>query len=182
MTKRWLNGPTVLTLIRIVLVVPLMISIFIDSSAAKVVAIICFAVASLTDFVDGKWARKSGQVTELGKFADPLADKMLVNLTFLALVVLGEVPVWAFGIILVRDFMVDGVRMMAAGKKVTIAASKLGKLKTLVQMVTLILIMVNMITQNATFVAFNNCLIIVVVRLTVISGANYLVKGWKLLK
>ncbi|MBQ6375842.1 CDP-diacylglycerol--glycerol-3-phosphate 3-phosphatidyltransferase [Candidatus Saccharibacteria bacterium] len=180
MKKSTLNGPTILTIVRIVLVAPLMISIFMDSVPAKIVAIVCFAVASLTDFVDGKWARKRGLVTELGKFLDPLADKMLVNLTFLALVVLGQVPVWVFGIILMRDFIVDGLRMLAASRKVTIAASKFGKLKTLTQMVTIILIMVNMIVENEALGVVNDILLYIVVALTVYSGADYLVHGRKL--
>ena len=82
---------------------------------------------------------------------DPLADKMLVNLTFLALVVLNIVPVWMFGVILIRDFAVDGLRMMAARKKITLSASKFGKLKTMVQMITITLILINMIFGNEVF-------------------------------
>lgn len=173
-------SPNALSAFRIILVAPLMITIFVDTLPARVVAIVCFTIASLTDFIDGRWARKSGQVTELGKFLDPLADKMLVNLTFLALVALGQVPVWVFGIILLRDFIVDGLRMMAASKKVTIAASKLGKLKTLVQMCTIIAILINMILQNTVFGSVNNILLYIVVALTVFSGVDYLVRGREL--
>lgn len=175
-----MNLPTILTLIRIVLVVPVMICIFMDNLPAEIITLVCFIVASVTDFVDGRLARKRKEVTNLGKFLDPLADKMLVNLTFLALVVLGLVPVWMFAVILVRDFMVDGLRMMAATKRVTIAASKFGKLKTLVQMITISLILINVITENSTFAIINLVLLYIVVLLTLLSGIDYLYKGRKL--
>ena len=178
--KNRLNLPTILTLLRIVLIVPLMICIFIDALPARIIALVCFVVASVTDFVDGRLARKRGEVTNLGKFLDPLADKMLVNLTFLALVALGQVPVWVFGIILVRDFAVDGVRMMAASKRVVIDASKYGKAKTMLQMITISLIIVNLMVGSEVFNAVNMTLLGLVVCITVGSGLDYIVRGWKL--
>lgn len=177
---RAINGPTVLTLFRIALVAPMMICIFMDGLPARIIAIVCFAVASLTDFIDGRWARKAGCVTDLGAFLDPLADKMLVNLTFLALVVMGLVPLWMFAVILMRDFIVDGIRMAAARKNVTIAASWLGKLKTLVQMVTVILILLNTIFASEWLAVVDLVLLYIVMVLTVGSGINYLYKGRKL--
>ena len=177
-----INFPTLLTITRIILTVPMMICIFIESDAARIAAIICFIIASASDFIDGRLARKYHKVTKLGKFLDPLADKMLVNLAFLALVVLGAVPVWVFGIIIVRDLMVDGVRMMAASNKVTIDASKFGKAKTMLQMITLALIMLNLIIQNDILSAINMTLLGFVVILTVYSGFDYLIKAWKYLE
>lgn len=175
-----LNIPTLLTILRILLVIPVVVCIFMDSLPAQIITIVCFVVASVTDFIDGKLARNTGQVTNLGKFLDPLADKILVNLTFLALVVLSYVPIWMFGVILVRDFAVDGLRMMAATKQVTIAASKYGKLKTLVQMITITLILLNIIVGSNIFTVINEVLLYMVVFLTVLSGANYLIKGRRL--
>ncbi len=175
-----MNLPTILTVMRIVLVVPVMICIFMDNLPAQIVTLVCFIIASVTDFIDGRLARRRKEVTNLGKFLDPLADKMLVNLTFLALVVLGAVPVWMFAVILVRDFMVDGLRMMAATKRVTIAASKFGKLKTLVQMITISLILINVIANNSVLTIINIILLYIVVMLTVLSGIDYLYKGRKL--
>ena len=179
--KARLNTPTILTLIRIILIMPLMICIFIDALPAQIVAILCFVVASVTDFVDGRLARKNNQVTNLGKFLDPLADKMLVNLTFLALVVLEQVPVWMFGVILIRDFMIDGLRMMTSSKGIALAAGKIGKIKTTVQMVTITSILVNLIFVNEVWGIINIILLYVVVFLTVWSGADYLYKGRKLM-
>lgn len=175
-----MNGPTILTLMRIVLVAPVMICIFVDSLPARIITIVCFVLASLTDFIDGRWARHDKIVTDLGAFLDPLADKMLVNLTFLALVVLNIVPVWMFGVILIRDFAVDGLRMMAARKRITLSASKFGKLKTMTQMITITLILINMIFGNEIFATINTILLYIVIILTIFSGLDYLYKGRKL--
>ena len=174
-----INLPTVLTLIRVILVIPLFVLIFFDNLPAKILTLAFFIVASVTDFVDGYLARKNKQVTDLGAFLDPLADKMLVNLTFLALTYQNLVPIWLFAIIIVRDFMVDGVRMMEAKKDITLAASKTGKAKTMVQMITLSLILLNKIIGSEIFTNINFALLIIVLVLTVISGLEYLVKGWK---
>lgn len=179
-TETKLNLPTVLTLIRIVLVIPVMICVFIETPAARVATIACFVIASATDFADGWLARKRGQVTRLGKFLDPLADKMLVNLTLLALTVLGQMPVWMFAVILIRDFAVDGLRMMAAGSGVTIAASWAGKAKTMTQMITVVLILVNLMLRLEWLGVVNSVLLYIVVILTVASGLDYLYKGRKL--
>lgn len=174
-----INLPTILTLIRVILVIPLFILIFFDNLPAKILTLVFFIVASVTDFVDGYLARKNKQVTDLGAFLDPLADKMLVNLTFLALTYQNLVPIWLFAIIIVRDFMVDGVRMMEAKKDITLAASKTGKAKTMVQMITLSLILLNKIIGSEIFANINFALLIIVLILTVISGLEYLFKGWK---
>ncbi len=178
--KNRINLPTILTLIRIFLVIPLFVLIFIDSLPAKIITIICFIVASITDFIDGKLARKNKQVTDLGAFLDPLADKMLINLTLLALCYQNLVPIWMFAIIIVRDFAVDGIRMMAAKKGITISASMAGKLKTTVQMIALSLILLNKIILNDVFGIINLVLLSVMLALTIVSGLKYIIKGWKL--
>lgn len=175
-----LNLPTILTLVRIILVIPLFILIFFECLPAKIITIICFIVASITDFVDGKLARKNKQVTDLGAFLDPLADKMLINLTLLALCYQNLVPIWIFAIIIVRDFAVDGIRMMAAKKGITISASYTGKLKTTVQMIALSLVLLNKIFVNEVFGIINLVLLGAMLLLTVISGLEYIIKGWKL--
>lgn len=178
MKKKTLNVPTILTLIRIILVVPLLILMLSDGIVCKILAIVCFVTASLTDFIDGRLARKNHQVTDLGAFLDPLADKMLVNLTFLVLVYMGYIPLVAFAIILVRDFAVDGMRMMVARRGETVAASIYGKAKTMTQMITLTLFLVNLCLNNAILFNISTVLLYVVLALTVFSGVDYLVKGW----
>lgn len=177
-----MNFPTILTILRIVLVAPLMILIFMDNLPAQIASIIIFSIASATDFVDGRLARKNKQVTDLGAFLDPLADKMLINLTFLALVAMNLMPLWMFAVILIRDFTVDGMRMMAGKKGTVISASIFGKTKTMVQMFTVILILLNRILNLEPLAIINTILLYIVVFLTVMSGLIYLFKGRKLLK
>jgi CDP-diacylglycerol--glycerol-3-phosphate 3-phosphatidyltransferase len=151
-----LTGPTYLTIARMILSVLFMVFVLLPETWAKIVALILFVAGAISDLVDGKWARRDKIVTDLGAFLDPLADKMLVNLAFLALVVLGIIPVWVFAIILARDFAVDGMRMMAARDGVTIAASFYGKLKTTVQMTALIILLLNLIVNLELFAILGN--------------------------
>ena len=115
----------------------------------------------------------------MGAFLDPLADKMLVDLAFLVLVYMNIIPIWMFAVIIVRDLAVDGMRMMAARDGITIAASMWGKVKTTFQMITLIAILANTIFSNEYIGIVNNILLYVSIALTIISGLDYLVKGWK---
>lgn len=179
MKKNQLTGPTYLTIARMILSVLFMVFVLLPETWAKVVALVLFVAGAISDLVDGKWARKQKIVTDLGAFLDPLADKMLVNLAFLALVAVGVVPIWVFAVILVRDFAVDGMRMMAARDGVTIAASFYGKLKTTVQMTALIILLFNLIINLEFFTVLGNIALYLALILTVFSGGDYLTKGWK---
>lgn len=179
MKKNQLTGPTYLTIARMVVSVLFMVFVLLPETWAKIVALVLFIAGAISDLIDGKWARRDKIVTDLGAFLDPLADKMLVNLAFLALVVLGVVPVWVFAIILVRDFAVDGMRMMAARDGVTIAASFYGKLKTTTQMTALIILLLNLIVNLEFFTVIGNIALYLALILTVFSGGDYLIKGWK---
>ena len=179
MKKNQLTGPTYLTIARMVVSVLFMVFVLLPETWAKIVALVLFIAGAISDLIDGKWARRDKIVTDLGAFLDPLADKMLVNLAFLALVVLGVVPVWVFVIILVRDFAVDGMRMMAARDGVTIAASFYGKLKTTTQMTALIILLLNLIVNLEFFTVIGNIALYLALILTVFSGGDYLIKGWK---
>ncbi|MBR3172407.1 CDP-diacylglycerol--glycerol-3-phosphate 3-phosphatidyltransferase [Candidatus Saccharibacteria bacterium] len=174
-----MTGPTILTIFRMVLSVLFVVFALLPDTWAKVTALTIFIIAALTDLIDGKWARKKKVVTDLGAFLDPLADKMLVNLAFLVLVYLGVVPLWVFAIILVRDFAVDGMRMMSAKKGVTIAASIYGKWKTTFQMTALIIILFNQIVNLEVFTILGNIVLYIALALTIFSGADYLIKGSK---
>ena len=179
MKKQQLTGPTYLTIARMVLSVVFLVLVLLPDTWARVLALIVFIIASLTDLIDGKWARKRKIVTDLGAFLDPLADKMLVNLAFLALVYLGVVPLWVFATILVRDFAVDGLRMMAARDGVTIAASKYGKWKTTFQMTALIILLLNLIVNVDIFMVLGNIALYLALALTIFSGADYLYHGYR---
>ncbi len=102
-----------------------------------------FALASITDFFDGYLARKNNQITTFGKFLDPIADKLLVNTLFIILAYQGVVPVVAVLLMIWRDTVVDGIRMLASSRGEVIAAGLLGKIKTVAQMLTIILLLLN---------------------------------------
>lgn len=177
-TKK-LTGPTYLTILRMVLSIIFMIFALLPYAWSRIVALAIFIIAAITDKIDGIWARKSHTVTDLGAFLDPLADKMLVNLAFLVLVYLDVVPLWVFAVILVRDFAVDGMRMMVARTGITIAASFYGKLKTTMQMIALIILLLNLTVNLDFFTILGNIALYLALILTVFSGTDYLIKGWK---
>lgn len=171
-----------MTIARMVLAVVFMIFVLQPDFASHIMALIIFIVAAITDKIDGGWARKSNIVTDLGAFLDPLADKMLVNLAFLALTYMGIVPIWVLAIILVRDFAVDGIRMMVALKGVALSASFFGKLKTTFQMITLIIMLLNLIVGLDFFAVVGNVVLYFSLLLTILSGAVYIIQGFKSLE
>ena len=174
-----MTGPTILTIARMFLSILFMVFALLPDTWAKITALVIFIIASLTDLIDGKWARKKKIVTDLGAFLDPLADKMLTSLAFLVLVYLNIVPLWYFAIILVRDFAVDGMRMMAAKNGVTISASIYGKLKTTVQMTALIMLLLNLIINQPWLNILGQIALYLALALTIFSGADYLIKGYQ---
>ena len=174
-----LTGPTILTILRMALSIVFMVFVLLPDIWAKIVALVVFVIACITDKIDGIWARNTKQVTDLGAFLDPLADKMLTSLAFLTLVCLGIVPIWVFAIILVRDYAVDGMRMMSARDGVTIAASFYGKLKTTIQMIALIILLFNLIVNLEFFTILGNIALYSALALTIFSGLDYLYNGYK---
>ena len=146
--------PNKLTLLRIILI-PVMIIIFyipwfsenfvpvLDMSWLYLIEFVIFAIASFTDFLDGYIARKNNLITSFGKFIDPIADKMLVNTMMIMFACMGMVPVVPVIVMIWRDTIVDGLRMSTASKGVVVAAGMLGKIKTVSQMVTIILVLLN---------------------------------------
>ena len=172
-----LTGPTYLTILRMLLAILFVIFAMLPATWAKILALVTFILAAVTDKIDGVWARKKNLVTDLGAFLDPLADKMLVNLGFLVLVYQDIVPLWVFAIILVRDFAVDGMRMAIAKDGVTVAASFYGKLKTTAQMFSLAILLFNTIINNEIIGIIGNILLYIALALTIFSGIDYIVKG-----
>ena len=134
-----MNLPNKLTMLRIILVPFFVLFMSIGASAANLfVALVIFIVASLTDMLDGKIARKYGLVTNFGKLMDPLADKVLVMSAMLCFVSAGLAPAWIVIVILTREFLVTSLRLIAAGEGTVIAADKWGKIKTVTQMIWII--------------------------------------------
>lgn len=179
MKKSKLNGPTCFTIARIIMSVVFMFFVLIPETWSRVIAFILFILTATTDTIDGAWARKKNIVTDFGKILDPLADKVLVDLTFLALVYLNVVPIWVFAIIIIRDLIVDGVRMAAAIENITIAASFYGKLKTVIQMTALGILLFNLIVNIDFFSILGNIALYISLALAILSGLDYIVKNWR---
>ncbi len=133
-----MNLPNKLTVVRIVLAPVFLLLLTIEFPFHNLIAGIVFGVAAFTDMLDGKIARRDGLITNLGKFLDPLADKMLTTAAFIGFLAAGHLDVWAVMLILTREFMVTSVRLLAAKDGNVIAASMAGKVKTVMQFVAII--------------------------------------------
>lgn len=138
-----MNTPNKLTVLRIIMTPLFMASLLIEFPHHYLVALILFAAASITDFIDGNMARKYNLITDFGKFLDPLADKMLTTAAFLAFIELkiGHGIVWITFIVLIREFLITSLRLISSGKGKVIAANMWGKCKTVSQMVSIIYVL-----------------------------------------
>ena len=144
------------------------------------IAVAIFIVASITDFLDGKIARKYNLVTNFGKFMDPLADKLLVCSALICLIQLELITAWVVIIIIAREFIISGFRLVASDNGVVIAASYWGKFKTAFQLLTVIVLILNI--PNKVFTILGTVLIYVSLALTVISLIDYIAKNKDVLK
>lgn len=173
-----MNLPNKLTILRAVMIPFFLVFLYIPGGWSKWVALAIFVAASLTDMLDGKIARKYNLVTNFGKFMDPLADKLLVCSALIALSDLDRIPAWIVIVIIARDFIISGFRLIAAEKGVVIAAGWWGKIKTTVQM-----IMVGFLIANLkVFYIFGQVLIYLALALTIISLIDYLYHNRDVLK
>ncbi|WP_010286264.1 CDP-diacylglycerol--glycerol-3-phosphate 3-phosphatidyltransferase [Kurthia massiliensis] len=145
------------------------------------VGAIVFIIASITDFFDGHLARKYNLVTNMGKFLDPLADKLLVTAAFIILVQWGVAPAWVIIVIVAREFAVTGLRSIGAEQNVIIAASNLGKLKTWSQMVALSFLLLHNIIFEMWNIPFDQIMLYVAFFFTLLSGLDYFWKNRRLL-
>ena len=168
-----------ITLVRVLLIPAYMATMYLSGGQAGLwmyLSLAIFIVASLTDYVDGYIARHYNQVTDFGKFLDPLADKLLVIAAMSMFCEWGSFPAWALMIVLTREFAVSGLRMVAGPKGKVIAAGKSGKFKTAATMVGLCVLMVfpGVVAVQLTVMAL-------IVITTVYSGIEYFVQNWKVL-
>lgn len=177
-----MNLPNKLTILRMIMipffVVFLMLPIG-GEAAHRYIALVIFVAASLTDTLDGYIARRDHLVTDFGKFMDPLADKLLVCSAMICLIETGELPFWIVIIIIAREFIISGFRQIAADNGIVIAASKWGKLKTISQMVMIIVLLADFPGQ-AVYV-IEQILIYLALVLTVVSLLDYLYKNRQVL-
>ena len=176
-----MNLPNKLTVLRVIMV-PFFVFFMltgVGGAANKWIALIIFCVASLTDMLDGKIARARNLVTNFGKFMDPLADKLLVCSAMICMIPLGKLQAWFVIVIIAREFIISGFRLIASDNGIVIAASYWGKFKTNVQMFMIIMLIIDLGTSTA--VMIENVLIVIATALTIISLIDYLVKNKQVL-
>lgn len=172
-----MNMPNCLTILRVLMVPVFVVFMLVTiwGHADKYVAGILFILASLTDTLDGYLARKNNQITVFGKFMDPLADKLLVCAAMICLVDLEQLPSWIVIIIVSREFIISGFRLVAAERGTVIAASWWGKLKTVSQMIMVILLVFNF--DGPVFDTLEIVFVYLALVLTVISLVDYIAKN-----
>ena len=175
-----MNLPNKLTVLRVVLI-PFFVAFLlfdITGAADKWIALAIFCVASLTDMLDGKIARKYNLVTNFGKFMDPLADKLLVCTAMICLVSMNKLNVIVVLIIIAREFIISGFRLVASDNGIVIAASYWGKFKTVSQMAMIIVLIMDL---GGVFAVIGNVLVWVALILTVVSLIDYIAKNKQVL-
>lgn len=166
-----MNTANKLTILRVVMIPAFMLVLYMGIPGANYIALAIFALASATDWLDGYIARRYHQVTDFGKFMDPLADKCLVTAAMLWFVEVGQMPAWALLIVIVREFAVSGLRMNAATTGRVIAAGWSGKVKTASTMVCIILMLLPIPA------IVNTLCVAIIVLTTIYSGVEYIMKN-----
>ena len=171
-----MNLPNKLTLGRIFAIPVFIVALMMDY---RVLATVLFIAAAFTDMLDGKIARKYNLVTNFGKLMDPLADKLLTMSAFICLVALGQVPAWMVIVILGREFIITGMRQVAAAEGIVIAAGWSGKIKTVLQMVAIPLLLLNNWPCDPYFGGFplDQIVLWAALVMTIVSGVEYIVKN-----
>ncbi|MBP3700301.1 MAG: CDP-diacylglycerol--glycerol-3-phosphate 3-phosphatidyltransferase [Lachnospiraceae bacterium] len=173
-----MNLPNKLTLLRVIMIPFFVVFMLMDGMAsARYIALAIFVVASFTDFLDGNIARKHNLVTNFGKFMDPLADKLLVCSALICLIETGQLPAWYVIIIIAREFIISGFRLIASDNGIVIAASYWGKFKTVSQMIMIILMILNIPALSLVTTLFYWIALI----LTVVSLVDYIKKNFQVL-
>lgn len=172
------NLPTTLTIIRI-LIIPIFI---IETPTNPQFGAFLFFVASLTDFLDGYLARKFGQITKLGIILDPIADKLLVISALIILVDIARVPAWIATVIVLREFIITTMRFYALSRGVVIPAEKAGKLKTVLQMVSILMLLIAEEIYGVDLYDVGLVLIYIATVVAVFSAVQYILHFWRNIK
>lgn len=175
-----MNLPNKLTILRVIMI-PFFVFFLLSGvggSASKWIALVIFAAASITDTLDGYIARRDNLITDFGKFMDPLADKLLVCSAMICMIPLGKLQAWFVIVIIAREFIISGFRLVAADNDIVIAASYWGKFKTVSQMFMLILLIADL---GGAFNMVAQVLIWVSLVLTIVSLIDYIAKNVQVL-
>lgn len=146
------------------------------------IAALLFILAATTDWVDGHYARKHNLVTNLGKFLDPLADKLLVSAALILLVEMGMAPAWLVIVIISREFAVTGLRLVAAGEGIVLAAGSMGKLKTATQMIAIAILLLHQFPFSYIGFPFGTVMLYAALFFTIVSGVDYFMKNWHVMR
>ena len=185
-----MNLPNKLTIVRVIMIVPFIVFLLggqagwfgENTMIADAIAFVLFVTASLTDLIDGKIARKYNLVTNFGKFMDPLADKLLVCSALIALVEMSRIPAWVVILIIGREFIISGFRLIASDNHVVIAASYWGKFKTTFQMIMVCMMILNVGRFWFPFQVLTDIIMWISLALTMISLVDYIMKNRDVLK
>lgn len=176
-----INLPNKLTILRVIMVPVFIVFLMCNiTSFDKWIALIIFIAASLTDMLDGKIARKYNLITNFGKFMDPLADKLLVCSAMICFIEIGKLPSWYVCIVIAREFIISGIRLVASDNGVVIAASYWGKFKTAFSMVMICFLIADI--NNPVIAVITEILIWVSLALTVVSLVDYIIKNKDIFK
>ena len=171
-----MNLPNKLTIARMCMVPLFMIALMINTPASRIIATVIFALASLTDMLDGQIARKHNMVTNFGKLMDPLAEKVLTAAAMICLVELGDLAAWIAVVIIFREYLITGLRSVAANENIVVAANIWGKVKTVCQMIALMLLMLKPQIVALCGIDIGLWVMYVAVALTIYSGLDYVLK------
>lgn len=176
-----MNLPNKLTVLRVIMIPFFVVFMLTDLGGqySNYIALVIFCVASLTDMLDGKIARKYNLVTNFGKFMDPLADKLLVGAAMICLIPMGKIPAWIVIVIISREFIISGFRLVASDNGIVIAASYWGKFKTVSQMFMIIFLILDLPGSVASTIEM--VLIYLALILTVVSLVDYIAKNKEVL-
>ncbi len=171
----YLNLPNSLSIVRIGTAPVLVFMLLSPGRTMSVASAAVFGIVCATDWLDGYLARKKGIITPLGKFLDPLADKLLITTAFIMLIPLGRVPAWVVALMISREMAVTGLRAIASNMGVVIAASKLGKLKTIAQIACLMPLILHYTFYGVDFQYIGSLMLVIAFVLTIWSGLDYFV-------
>jgi CDP-diacylglycerol---glycerol-3-phosphate 3-phosphatidyltransferase len=174
-----LNFPNLITLLRVTVIPVLFFLLLSPGRDGSLIIAGLFILAALTDLLDGYLARKYEIVTAMGKFLDPIADKLIVNTAMILMIPIGRISAWIVAIIIIRDFVVDGIRAISQSEGYVIQASRLGKQKTLCQVFAVSALMIHYPFLGADAHVVGTVILYIALVLSVTSGMDYLIKFYK---
>jgi len=173
------NLPNTITLMRVSVVPFLFILLLSPGEFWSLILAILFVIASITDFFDGYFARKYQMITTMGKFLDPIADKIMVNTAMILMIPIGRIPAWIVAVTIIRDLIVDVIRSIASSEGIYIQASTLGKQKTVTQIIAVTALIIHYSIFGINAHAVGTVILYIALVLTIFSGFDYFIKLYR---